>query len=63
MKDTHDMTRLELENEVVELRNIVKGLREIVDKQKFAIDIYCNYIDTIGHIREAEKKRARKKED
>lgn len=45
MKDTHDMTRLELEIEVTELRQQVHNLIEEVKRKNQIINIYGNYID------------------
>ena len=45
MKDTHEMTRLELENEVVYLRNFIKELQNTIKKKDYIIGKYCDYLD------------------
>ena len=45
MKDTHEMTRLELENEVVFLRNLVEDLQTQIAKKDYIIRVYGDNLD------------------
>lgn len=45
MKDTHEMTRLELENEVVFLRNLVEDLQTQIAKKDYIIRVYGDSLD------------------
>lgn len=45
MKDTHEMTRLELENEVVFLRNLVEDLQTQIAKKDYIIKVYGDNLD------------------
>lgn len=56
MKDTHDMTRLELEIEVTELRLQVKNLIQDLDRKNKTIEIYGNYIDNMNTKQKTLKK-------
>ncbi len=56
MKDTHDMTRLELEIEVTELRLQVKNLIQDLDRKNKTIEIYGTYIDNMNSKKKVLKK-------
>ncbi len=45
MKDTHEMTRLELENEVVFLRKLVDDLQAQIAKKDYIIRVYGDNLD------------------
>ena len=45
MKDTHEMTRLELENEVVFLRQLVENLQTQIAKKDYIIRVYGDRLD------------------
>jgi hypothetical protein len=45
MKDTHEMTRLELENEVVFLRKLVDDLQVQIAKKDYIIRVYGDNLD------------------
>ena len=45
MKDTHEMTRLELENEVVFLRKLVDDLQTQIAKKDYIIRVYGDSLD------------------
>ncbi len=45
MKDTHEMTRLELENEVVFLRKLVEDLQVQIAKKDYIIQVYGDNLD------------------
>jgi hypothetical protein len=45
MKDTHEMTRLELENEVVFLRKLVDDLQVQIAKKDYIIRVYGDSLD------------------
>ena len=60
MKDTHEMTRLELEIELTKAREIICMLEEKVKQQSFVINTYGTYIDNINS-QILERKLVRKK--
>ena len=45
MKDTHEMTRLELENEVVFLRKLVEDLQTQIANKDYIIRVYGDNLD------------------
>lgn len=45
MKDTHEMTRLELENEVVFLRKLVEELQTEIINKDYIIRVYGDSLD------------------
>lgn len=59
MKDTHEMTRLELEVELTEMRNKVVMLESKVKQLQFVLNIYGEYIDKMGY-EHPERKLVRK---
>lgn len=56
MKDTHDMTRLELENEVVFLRQLVEDLQTQIAKKDYIIRVYGDSLDE-KNIKKLKKER------
>ena len=56
MKDTHDMTRLELEIEVTELRSQVKKLIQDINRKNEIINVYGTYIDNMNTKQKTLKK-------
>lgn len=61
MKNTHDMTRLELELEVTELREKVVMLKGKVNQLQSVLNIYGEYIDKMGY-EHPERKLVKKNE-
>lgn len=59
MKDTHEMTRLELEVELTKLRNKVVMLEGKVKQLQSVLNIYGEYIDKMGY-EHPERKLVRK---
>lgn len=55
MKDTHEMTRLELEVELVELRNRLVILQSKIKQLQSVLNIYGEYIDKMGYEHPARK--------
>lgn len=49
MKNPHEMTRLELEKEVFDLRQKVQDLQAKINQQNYIIDVYGTYIDKQQH--------------
>lgn len=45
MKNPHEMTRLELEQEVIESRKKIRDLDAKIKHQSYIIDVYGNYIE------------------
>ena len=55
MKDTHDMTRLELEVELTEMRNKLVVLQSKIKQLQSVLNIYGEYIDKMGYEHPARK--------
>lgn len=49
MKDTHEMTRLELEIELTKLREKVVMMDSKIKQLQFVLNIYGEYIDKMGY--------------
>lgn len=55
MKDTHEMTRLELEVELTEMRNKLVVLQSKIKQLQSVLNIYGEYIDKMGYEHPARK--------